>query len=85
MIKWFLIYFLKENMNISELHVFNTKEIFNKIKEVEVFFISEIIVREKIRKTLKKYITALTFVDKNLLLLWVQVAVWIFCSKCISV
>ena len=65
--------------------MFNTKEIFNKIKEVEVFFISEIIVREKIRKTLKKYITALTFVDKNLLLLWVQAAVWIFCSKCISV
>ena len=65
---------------MSEGHVCDTKDIFLqignrvrfriiRIKEIEKFFNAKISVREKLSKTLKKYILAIYCADNNLIVL----------------
>ena len=65
---------------MDEPHVYDTKQIYLplenalqfrlcKIKEIEDFFIVKVNDREKMRKILNKYIAALDYTDKTLMVL----------------
>ena len=75
-----LDYFLKWSTSIIGSHMYDTKEVFLqlddplgvrliRIKEIRGFFIAEVNDRGKMSKTLNKFITAIDYADKSLLVL----------------